>query len=214
MSGVNPTVEAPTTGALKLPGTYPCGLTWDGTSLWHSDQMAQRIWAIDPSNGRVTREIDCDAVRADLAYDGSMLAQVGRRPKHLVLVDPKTGAWLHDLPIEPLSGRTTGAEFCPDGLWLLLRNPSVIQLRSYPSMEIIREHPVRMAEPAGLTWCDGVVVCGEFPTGTFHAIDAESGRYRAYRRVNGNPTGMTCDGERIWYCDFLTRELRAIEPLG
>ncbi|MEO0971582.1 MAG: hypothetical protein AAFX85_00695 [Pseudomonadota bacterium] len=214
MSDLNATVEAPQSEALNLPGEYPCGLTWDGKSFWHSDQAAKKIWSLDPTDGHILQEHNCPAVRADLAYDGSMLAQVGKRPKRLVLVDPSSGSWVHDLPINPANGRTTGAEFSPDGLWLLLRNPTVIQLRKYPSMEVVREHAVRMTEPSGLTWCDGVVVVGEFTTGMFHALDAASGRYRAFRRVPGKPTGMTWDGERIWYCDFPSRKARAIEPLG
>lgn len=33
--------------AVAVPGEYPCGLTWDGAHLWHSDQDALRVHAID-----------------------------------------------------------------------------------------------------------------------------------------------------------------------
>lgn len=214
MSGSKPASQAPARDALRLPGIYPCGLTWDGRYLWHSDQEAKRIWALDPCGGYVVREHPCEAVRADLAYDGAWLAQIGGRPKRLVLVDPERGAHACEVEIQPASGRATGAEFCPDGLWLLLRNPSVVQLRKYPSMTVEREHRVPISAPSGLTWCDGVLVCGDFGAGVLHAIDAASGRRLAWRPVTGQPTGMTFDGERIWYCDFPGRALRAVERFG
>ena len=78
-------------GRITAPASYLCGLTWDGTYLWHSDQDAARIYAIDRATGAVVRTFRCGFVRADLTFDGSMLCQVGGRPKRLVLIDPGTG---------------------------------------------------------------------------------------------------------------------------
>src|SRR5207249_2590488 len=110
--------------------------------------------------------------RADLAYDGAMLCQVGGRPKRLVLIDPETGNVAGHRPILPANGRVTGVEFGPEGLWLVLRAPNVVQLREYPGMAIRREYPVRGSGPSGLTYAEGMVVFGEFESGTLHAIDA------------------------------------------
>jgi hypothetical protein len=32
--------------------------------------------------------------------------------------------------------------------------------------------------------------------------------------VDGNPTGLTWDGHRLWYCDYATAHLRAVEVAG
>jgi streptogramin lyase len=196
---------------LPAPGQYLCGLTWDGTHLWHSDQGATRIYAIDPTDGSVAREFGCAWVRADLAWDGSMLGQIGGRPKRLLLVDRETGEVTGARPILPASGRVTGAEFGPDGLWLVLRGPNVVQLRSYPGMEIVREYPVPGSGPSGLTYARGMVVFGEFESGTLHVIDAASGEHVRSVDLGAHPTGITTDGERLWFCDFRARALRAVD---
>jgi hypothetical protein len=197
--------------SIPAPATYLCGLTWDGEYLWHSDQEAKRIWALDRNDGAVVRSFHCGWVRADLAFDGSMLCQVGGRPKRLVLVDRESGAVTGIVRVEPSSGRVTGAAMGPDGMWMCLRDPMVLQLRDYPALEIVREYPVPGVQPSGLTYAHGFVLYGEFPTGFVHAVDAASGRHVATTPVKGRPTGMTWDGERVWYCDFASRLVRATE---
>jgi hypothetical protein len=196
---------------VALPGEYACGLTWDGAQLWHSDQGTRRIYAIDPADGATVRELACGWVRADLAFDGSRLCQVGGRPKRLVLVDRDTGQVTGQRAIAPRGGRVTGAEMGPEGLWLLLRGPMVVQLRDYPGMTVLREYPVPGAAPSGLTYVRGSVVYGEFEAGRLHAIDAATGAHLGSARVAGRPTGLTWDGERLWYCDFPNRLARSIE---
>ena len=195
---------------IPAPGQYPCGLTWDGARLWHSDQVAERIYAIDPADGSVLRTYVCPAVRADLAYDGTMLGQIGGRPKRLVLIDPN-GELAGERPILPASGRVTGAEMGPQGMWLVLRGPNVVQLRDYPGMRILREYAVPGSSPSGLTYADGMVVFGDFASGTLHVISAETGANTASMQVKGRPTGITSDGERLWYCDFPARAIRALD---
>jgi outer membrane protein assembly factor BamB len=197
--------------SLPTPGRYLCGLTWDGEQLWHSDQEAARIYAIDRATGRVTRTYRCDDVRADLAFDGSMLCQVGGRPKQLVLVDPASGDVTGRRKILPASGRVTGVEFGPEGLWLVLREPNVVQLRDYPAMTVQREYRVPGEGPSGLTYADGIILFGEFNTAMLHAIEAGTGAHIASAEVQGHPTGLTWDGERVWYCDFGARMLRALD---
>jgi outer membrane protein assembly factor BamB len=202
--------SAATVASLPAPGEYLCGLTWDGVHLWHSDQGARKIFALDRATGSVVREFRCGYVRADLAYDGSVLCQVGGRPKRLVLVDRRTGAIIGRREVLPASGRLTGIELGTEGLWLCLRAPTVVQLRDYPAMTVRVEYPVRGGGPAGLTYANGVVVYGEYEAGRLHAIDAATGAHLASARVVGRPTGLTWDGERLWYSDFPNRRLRAI----
>jgi hypothetical protein len=197
---------------VAAPGTYLCGLTWDGRLLWHSDQVAARVYAIDPGDGVVVRSFPSGWVRADLAYDGRLLAQVGGRPKRLALIDPADGAPAGTLPILPANDRTTGIEIAPDGLWALLRGPNVVQLRTYPELEVVREHRVPGDAPSGLTVVGPYVVFGDFAAATLHVVDRATGEHVRSAAVQGKPTGMTWDGERLWYCDFPARALRALAP--
>ena len=199
------------TDTIPAPARYLCGLTWDGTWLWHSDQEAERIYAIDPGTGAVVRQFPCPYVRADLAYDGHRLVQVGGRPKRLVLIDPETGELDSEKPVLPPSGRLTGTEFGPEGLWLVLRGPTVVQLRDYASMEVLREYPGPGDSPSGLTYAGGVVVYGDFDDGVLHSIDPDTGTHLGTAALAGHPTGITCDGDRLWYCDFSGRRLTALD---
>src|SRR5262245_9654047 len=135
---MEPSSTATITRSLPGVGEYMCGLTWDGSLLWHSDQDAGRIYAIDPADGTVARELRCSRVRADLSHDGTSLLQVGGRPKRIVLVDPRTGEVTGEKAVLPASGRLTGIELGAQGLWMCLRAPTVVQLRDYTTMEIER----------------------------------------------------------------------------
>ncbi|MBV9445852.1 MAG: hypothetical protein JO345_08150 [Streptosporangiaceae bacterium] len=202
-------VTAPVTRSLSGPGIYMCGLTWGDGLLWHSDQAAGKIFAMDRAIGTVVREIDCPQARADLAYHDGLLYQVGGRPKRLLLIDPRTGALVGQQQVSPPSGRLCGTEAGPEGMWMCLRNPSVVQLRDFESMTVRREYPVP-GGPSGLTYAPGFILYSQFEAGTIHAVDAATGRLLGGVRVAGHPTGLTWDGYEIWYCDFRARTINAI----
>jgi hypothetical protein len=208
MNLATPTV--PVVASLPAPGGYMCGLTWDGERLWHSDQDAARIWALDPDTGRIVRSFPCSRVRADLAYSDGLLVQVGGRPKRLVLLAPDTGAVVAERPVEPSNGRLTGIELGPEGLWMCLRAPEVVQLRDVATLSVQAEYPVD-GSPSGLTYVDGLVVYGDFEGGLLHVVDVGTGAITAVAALDGRPTGVTWDGDRLWYCDFPARRFRAVQ---
>ena len=199
----------PVVRSIPAPAGYRCGLTWDGARLWHSDQDAGRIWALDPATGGVLRSIDSGWVRADLAYYDGLLCQVGGRPKRIVLIDPDTGRVVGQKQVLPASGRLCGIEVGPEGMWMCLRSPSVLQLRDLETMTVQVEFPIEGA-PSGATYAHGIVVYGEFETGQLRAVDTATGELLETRQVVGHPTGMTWDGEHVWYCDFAARACKAV----
>ena len=205
------TAVAEVTATIPGPAAYMCGLTWDGTWLWQSDQDAARIYAVDSADGTVRREFACPSVRADLAFDGEHLVQVGDRPKQLVLVDRDGGEIVGRKPVPPASGRLTGVELGPEGVWMVLRGPTVVQLRDYESMAVVHEFAALGESPSGLTYAGGTVVYGDFDDGALRAMDARTGRHLGTIAVPGRPTGLTWDGRRLWYCDVPGRSFRALE---
>jgi len=76
---------------------------------------------------------------------------------------------------------------------------------------VLREYPVPGSSPSGLTYADGTIVYGEFEPGLLHAVDAATGEHLGSAPVAGRPTGLTWDGERVWYCDFPNRSLRTFD---
>jgi hypothetical protein len=207
VSGRQATV--PVVRSIPAPGGYLCGLSWDGARLWHSDQDAGKIWALDPATGAVLRTIQSGWVRADLAYHDGLLCQVGGRPKRIVLIDADTGQVVGQKPVLPASGRLCGVEMGPQGLWMCLRSPSVLQLRDFETMTVQAEFPIEGA-PSGATYAHGIVVYGEFEVGRLRAVDTVTGELLDTVQVAGHPTGMAWDGEHVWYCDFAGRACKAI----
>lgn len=202
---------APVRRSLPAPAAYLCGLTWDGARLWHSDQDAKKIFAIDPVTGAVQRELRCGWVRADLAYDGARLCQVGGRPKRIVLVDPETGEVTGHKEVLPASGRLTGIELGPEGMWLCLRGPTVVQLRDYATMTLLREYRTAGGSPSGLTVAGGFIIYGDFDDAVLRALHPGTGEIVGTVTVPGRPTGLTWAGQHLWYCDFPARRLRALD---
>jgi sugar lactone lactonase YvrE len=201
--------NVPVLTALPAPGTYLCGLTWDGALLWHSDQEAGTIVAVDPATGSVVHTLSCSRVRADLAYHHGRLCQVGGRPKRILLVDPETGDIVDQKQVPPPSGRLCGIEMGPEGMWMCLRKPAVVQLRDFDTMSVQRELPVQ-GDPSGLTYVAGVVLYSDFEAGLIRAVDTVTGELLAVVQVAGRPTGLTWDGKQLWYCDFPARQFTAI----
>jgi outer membrane protein assembly factor BamB len=78
-------------------------------------------------------------------------------------------------------------------------------------MTVKREMAVPGSSPSGLTYANGVIIFGEFDPGTLYAIDSQTGAQLGSLAVPGRPTGMTWDGERLWYCDFPSRMFRALD---
>jgi hypothetical protein len=199
----------PVARCLPSPGRYMCGLTWADGLLWHSDQEAGKVFAIERAGGRVVHQFGCPQVRADLTYHEGLLCQVGGRPKRLLLLDPQTGVVVDNKQVPPASGRLCGVEMGPEGMWMCLRNPAVIQLRDFETMTVQREHPLE-GNPSGLTYVNGTVVCSEFEAGTVRTVDAITGGPLGAVQVEGHPTGITWDGYQIWYCDFQARAVKSI----
>ncbi|WP_433872558.1 hypothetical protein [Saccharopolyspora sp. CA-218241] len=194
--------------ALKL-----CGLTWSGEFLWFSESVLKQIMAVDPHTGAIEHRLDCADVRTDLTTLGGNLVQVAGERRDLRVIHPQTGAVLGEHP-NPRPGNTLcGLEATRDGLWLGYEDLRVIDLRSPVDFTLIDTFRVERGV-AGVTVSDGYLVYADYRSGLINLVDIDSGREVAAYWVHGNPTGLTWDGRRIWYCDYATFQLRAIEVPG
>lgn len=194
--------------ALKL-----CGLTWSGEFLWFSEAVSNQIMALDPVTGSVERRIPCPGVRTDLTTLAGNLVQVVGDARDLRVIDPASGDTVLEMP-NPRPGHVLcGLEATKDGIWLGYEDLRVLDLRSAQNGELIDTIPIPRPV-AGLTVSDRFLVYAEHQAGTINLIDVALRRQVASYDVAGNPTGITWDGSRIWYCDYTTLQLRAIEVPG
>lgn len=199
--------DLPVRGGLKL-----CGLTWFGELLWYSEAVSNSIAAVDPVNGKVARRLSCPGVRTDLTTLAGNLVQVVGRERALRVLDPASGDLVIEMP-NPRPGHVLcGLEATRDGIWFGYEDLRVLDLRTVDG-ELVDTIPVTRPI-AGLTVSDRYLAYAEYPAGTINLVDIEERREVACYDVAGNPTGLTWDGSRIWYCDYTTLQLRAIEVPG
>ena len=78
---------------------------------------------------------------------------------------------------------------------------------------MLRAFPTE-GEVAGLTYVPGTIVYADYVESLIRAVDAETGELLGRRRVSGSPTGLTWDGSHLWYCDYDSDQICAIDPEG
>lgn len=194
--------------ALKL-----CGLTWSGQYLWFSEAVSNQILALDLGTGAVEHRVPCPQVRTDLTtMDGYLVQVVGPRYS-LRMIDPADGSTVAEYDNPRPGHELSGLEANGHGLWMGYEDLRRIDLRDKRSLELIDTYEVRH-RVAGLTVSDSYIVYADHHAGTVNLLDLEARREVASYSVAGNPTGIGWDGSRIWYCDYTTLQLRAIEVPG
>jgi streptogramin lyase len=190
-----------------------CGLTWWGQFLWFSEAVTNQIMALDPYTGEVTQRISCPGVRTDLTTVGGNLLQVVGPERSLRTIDPETGKTVGELP-NPRPGHVLcGLEATHGGVWMGYEDLKVLDLRSSEDFRLIDSFPIGRPV-AGVTVSDRYVAYADYQGAVISLVDPLRRREIAAISVNGNPTGITWDGSRIWYCDYTTLQLRAIEVPG
>ncbi|BCB88550.1 NHL repeat-containing protein [Phytohabitans suffuscus] len=194
--------------ALKL-----CGLTWTGQFLWFSEAVSNQIMALDPYTGTVEHRVPCAGVRTDLTTVDGNLVQVVGEERALRVIDPEDGQVMAEVPNPRPGNLLCGLEATAQGIWMGYEDLRVVDLRDKRTFALLETYRVRHPI-AGLTVSDSYVVYADHRAGTVNILDLEARRDVASYSVAGNPTGVTWDGSRIWYCDFTTLQLRAIEVPG
>jgi len=193
--------------ALKL-----CGLTWSGEFLWFSEAVSNSIMALDPATGEVERRLSCAGVRTDLTTLSGNLVQVVGEHRALRVIAPDNGDTLMELPNPRPGNVLCGLEAARDGIWFGYEDLRVLDLRDEHGALI---DTIPISRPvAGLTVSDHYLAYSDYRAGTINLVDIRLRREVASYDVAGNPTGITWDGSRIWYCDYTTLQLRAIEVPG
>lgn len=191
----------------------PCGLTWSGEYLWYSDAVLNQIIAVDPATGIVDMRLSCPEVRTDLTTIGANLVQVVGDRRALRVIDPNSGDTVTEVSNPRPDNVLSGLEATRHGVWFGYEDRPFVDLRSSDDWRLIDVVPVRRSV-AGLTMSDRYLAYADFRAGTINLVDIDAGREVACYDVAGNPTGLTWDGSRIWYCDYTTLQLRAIDIPG
>lgn len=202
----------PETKAIRVRGRHLCGLTWLDGLLWYSDGTLDRIFGVDPDTGDVAAELECRGVRTGLtaADGGRCLMQVVGGDKRLRALDPRNGELLWEEPNPRPGDELCGIHETPEGLWTGYQRPPVIELRRPGDREPVVSVPVE-DDVADLTVMGDRVVFASHVGCRLNVLDPRAGRIVEVVPVSGGPTGLTWDGRRLWYCDYGTSHLRAVD---
>ena len=100
------------------PCSYPVGLVFDGTYLWHADDSCDTIYCLDPQDGTVIRSFGSPGpYPRGLTWGGAHLWVADPVHDKIYKIDPTTGEWVHWIPTP--AGASRG--LCWDGgnLWVV-----------------------------------------------------------------------------------------------
>jgi hypothetical protein len=128
----------------------------------------------------------------------------------LAVLETSTGRLVDAYPNPRPGAVLCGLHDTPGGMWMGYRRPAVIDLRRHADQEAILSIPLA-EDVADVTVAGGAVVFANHLAGRLNVLDPESGRIDRRMPVTGHPTGLTWDGDRLWYCDYGTGYLRSVE---
>lgn len=124
------------------------GLTYDGSQVWFAS--GDRINAMDPEDGAITRSIDA-AAHAGTAFDGRHIFQIAETV--IQKIDPKNGAVVATIPA-PGNGGDSGLAWAEGSLWVGQHRGRRIHQVDPETGKVLRTIESRRVV-TGVTWVDG-----------------------------------------------------------
>jgi glutamine cyclotransferase len=173
------------------------GVSYDGTRVWAA--TGERLLAIDPSSGEVTRTLECTC-DAGTAFDGKHLWQIAG--SRIDKIDPVTGEVMASIPA-PAGGSNSGLTWAEGSLWVGdYRGRSIHRID--PATGAVQRTVETNRFVTGVTWVDG-----ELWHGTWEADESELRRIHpqsgeVLTRLEMPPgtgvSGLESDGADLLYC--------------
>jgi sugar lactone lactonase YvrE len=131
----------------RAPGTGPAGLAWDGTTLWHADFRAGRIFALDPATAVARRSLYCPGNLSGLAWDGHALWQSLFDQEMVRAIDPQSNDFNQALILEG-RGWLSGVAHNEGTLWVVAQRHGLLLSVDLTTNET-RQLPAPPAAAAG-----------------------------------------------------------------
>ncbi len=208
--------KLPTLNSIPSPSSHLCGLAWVNGILWYSDGKESTIYQLDPKDGEVLTVLQIPKVNTGLSFDNGYLWQITgegylNHPKSVTKIDPESGKPIEEIPLGEDSKYIAGVDVHDDNIWVGLEEKGRLQLRQLYTNKILRDFNV---EPR----IAGIVAAGlkfyycEFNQQLLVEINPNTGEEVTRYTVEGNPTGLTWDGENIGYNDYTGKKIRKVKP--
>ncbi len=196
--------------SFKSPGKWPTGMAFDGQNLWVADRKADKIFCIDPENGKQVREIPSPAWwPTGMAWDGQNLwcADIkGGLPLSenfngkVYQLDPQNGNILRalDVPVVAITGLCWDGEYlwCTDHL-----SREIVQFDPDDGTTI-RSFKAPARDPRGIAFDGTYLWVSDRISDEIYMIEPENGKVINIIPAPGPfPRGMAWDGTKLWNVD-------------
>src|SRR5215213_2425002 len=177
-------------------GSNVGGVTYDGRHVWFA--AGDRLDALDPSTGTVTRSLDV-AAHAGTAFDGEHLYQI--TDARILKIDPKTGRVLTTIPAP--GGGGSGLAWAEGSLWVGQHRDRKIHQVDPETGAILRTIESNRFV-TGVTWVDGELWHGtwEGEESDVRRIDPQTGEVleRLEMPAGVGVSGLESDGGDQFFC--------------
>ena len=171
----------------KTPGPQPNGLQAAPDGIWVIDQVDNRVYRLDPADGRAlhsfpTRAQHSSGITLD-PYGGVWVASTFGFD--VIRYDPSTGAELSSFPTpgDPTVG-AHGLEWRDGALWVNVPKTATVYQVDPRDGRVVHQVPAPGCRPHGMAWADGYQAGAEW-TGRSEvlALSAEPGPASAAPRI-------------------------------
>jgi glutamine cyclotransferase len=173
------------------------GVTFDGERVWFAS--GDKINALDPASGEVTRAIDVPA-HAGTAFDGEHLYQIAEN--YIQKIDPQTGRVLGSIPA-PGRGGDSGLAWAEGSLWVGQHRGRKIHQIDPETGAILRTIESSRVV-TGVTWVQGELWHGtwEGEESDVRRVDPETGKVleRLEMPLGSGVSGLESDGGDQFFC--------------
>ncbi|OWJ67928.1 DUF6923 family protein [Inquilinus limosus] len=192
-----------------FPGiTDVAGVTYDGEHVWFAS--GDRLNALDPKSGRVTRSLDV-AAHAGTAFDGRHLFQIAE--SRIQKIDPETGRVLATIPA-PGGGGDSGLAWGEGTLWVGQHRDRKIHQVDPETGKVLRTIESNRFV-TGVSWVDGELwhATWEAEESELRRIDPTSGEVLESLELPAgvNVSGLESDGGDRFFCGSgNTGKIRAV----
>lgn len=173
------------------------GVTYDGEHVWFAS--GDRLNALDPKSGRITRSIDV-AAHAGTAFDGRHLFQIAE--SRIQKIDPETGRVLATIPA-PGGGGDSGLAWGEGTLWVGQHRERKIHQVDPETGKVLRTIDSNRFV-TGVSWVDGELwhATWEAEESELRRIDPQSGEVLESLALPAgvNVSGLESDGGDQFFC--------------
>jgi glutamine cyclotransferase len=173
------------------------GVTYDGEHVWFAS--GDKLNALDPSNGKVSRSIDV-AAHAGTAFDGRYLYQIAE--DRIQKIDPKSGRVIATIPA-PADGGDSGLAWAEGTLWVGHYRERKIHQIDPETGNILRTLESNRFV-TGVTWVDGELwhATWENDESELRRVDARTGEVLESLEMprGAGVSGLESDGADRLFC--------------